>query len=92
MHLNGSLAVPDVVHFLVGNRIDILEDCWEIIICHMLESEFPKLFVFVWIVFSMIAGVFIASAVAKPDIISFVGQHESWGFVLVIDQPGIRTI
>lgn len=58
----------------------------------MLEGELPKLFVFVGIVPGVVAGVFVASAVAKPNIISLIGKHESWSFVLVVDKPGIRAI
>jgi len=58
----------------------------------MLESKLPKLFAFVRIVFSMVSRMFVASAVAKPNIISFVGKHKTWGLIFVIDDPSIRTI
>ena len=58
----------------------------------MLESKLPKLFAFVGIIFSMVSRMFVASAVAEPNIISFVGKHETWSLIFVIDNPSIRTI
>ena len=92
VHLYGSLAVTEIVDCLLGYFIDVLEHCWEVIVCHMLESELPKLFAFVRVEFSVISGVLVSSGVTQPNIIAFIGQHEARGFVLVIDNPSIWAI
>ena len=51
MHLHGALTVSNVVQFLVGDLVDVGEDCGEVVIGHVLEGELPKLFTFVGIVF-----------------------------------------
>lgn len=55
MHLDGALAVSDVVNFLIGDLIDVCEDGRKVIVGHMLEGELPKLFSFVRVVFGMIS-------------------------------------
>lgn len=92
MHLNGALTVTDIVNSLFGNTIDIGKNGWEIIVCHVLEGEFPKLFIFIRIVFGMISRVLIPSAVSKPNVIPFIRQHECGCFILIVNKPCIRTI
>ena len=52
-HLNRSLTVADVMHLLASVVVYVLESSWQIKVRHVLESEFPKLFVLVGIVFDM---------------------------------------
>jgi hypothetical protein len=92
MHLNASLTMSYVVDLLVSHIVNISEKGREVVVSHMLEGEFPKLFVFVRIKSCMITRVLIASTVSCPDIISFVCQHKAWRLSLVIDEPCIRTI
>lgn len=92
MHLNGALTVSNVVQFLTGDLVHILENCWKVVIGHVLEGEFPELFAFVWVKFSMVSRMFIPSTVAHPYVVSFVGQQKSRSFVLVVNQPSIRAI
>ena len=40
----------------------------------------------------MVSAVFVASSVAEPDIVLIVGQEESWGLALVIDNPSIGAV
>ena len=58
----------------------------------MLESKFPELFVFIWVVFSMIARMLVSPAVSQPNIITLVSKQESWCFVFIINEPSIRGI
>lgn len=92
MHLDASLAVSYVMRFLIGNFVDIGEESREIMVSHVLEGEFPKLLIFVGIVFGMIPRVFVSSAVAEPDIVSPISKHEGWSFILIVDNPSIRAI
>lgn len=92
MHLDTSLAVSYVMRLLVSDFVDVGEESREVVVSHVLEGEFPKLLIFVRIIFGMIPGVFVSSAVAKPDIVSPVCKHEAWSFIFIIDDPGIRTI
>jgi hypothetical protein len=39
----------------------------------VLKSEFPKLLIFVGVIFDMFSGVFIASAVAEPNVKATIG-------------------
>lgn len=55
----------------------------------MLEGELPELFVLVWVVLGMGAGVLVSSGVAEPDVVALVGEEEPWCLVLIIDQPGV---
>jgi hypothetical protein len=64
VHLDGTLAMTDVVNFLFGYAIHIGKNGWDVIICHMLECEFPKLFIFIRIVFCVTSRMLIASAVS----------------------------
>lgn len=89
MHLNGALAVPNVMSLLFCYAVHVGEEGREVVVSHMLESEFPKLFVFVGVVFGMVSRVLVTSAVSQPNIIAFIGEHESWGLVLVVDEPGV---
>lgn len=89
VHLDGALTVTDIVHFLFGAFVDVLEDGREVEISHVLKSELPEFFVLVGVVLGVIAGVLVASAVAKPDVVTLVGQHEGRGLVLVIEDPGV---
>ena len=57
----------------------------------MLESEFPKLFIF-WTQLSMVSGVFVTSTIAHPHIVPSICQHESWSLILIIYEPGIRRV
>ena len=92
MHLHGALTVSNVVQFLVGDLVDVGEDCGEVVIGHVLEGELPKLFTFVGIVFYVFSWMFITSAVAQPYIVTFIGKHESRSFVLVVKQPSVGTV
>jgi hypothetical protein len=58
------LAVAHVVWFLVGEVVDIGEERWEVVVCHVLEGELPELCIGIWVEFTVVAGVFVASAVA----------------------------
>lgn len=58
----------------------------------MLEGKLPKLFVLVRVVLGMVPRVFVPPAVAQPDVVALVGQHESRRFVFVVDKPGVRTV
>lgn len=92
MHLNGALTVPNIVNFLSSNGIDILEDSRKIVVSHMLEGELPKFFVFIRVVFGMVARMLVTSAITEPYIISAIGKHKAWSFILIIDKPSIRAI
>lgn len=92
MHLHSSLAVSSIANLLFGDSVDIGEDGGEIVVCHMLEGELPKLLIFVWIVFGVISGVFISATVAYPHIVASIGQQKSWGFIFVIDYPCVGTV
>jgi hypothetical protein len=92
MHLYRSLTVPNIADLLLGDSVDIGEDGGEVIFCHMLEGELPKLLIFVWIVFGVISGVFISPTVTYPDIVTSIREQKSRGFIFVIDNPGIRTV
>lgn len=92
MHLNGALTVTDIMNLLLGVVVNIPEGSRKIMVGHMLESEFPKLFILVGIQSSMISRMFVASAVSEPNIIPFVGQHEGRSFVFVIDDPSVGTV
>jgi len=52
------------MRFLVGNFVYIGKKSREVIVSHMLESKLPELFVSIGVVFCMISGVFVASAVS----------------------------
>ena len=92
VHLHGALAVTDVVDFLGGDFIDVGEEGRQIVVGHVLEGEFPKLFVFVRVVLGVVTGVFVSAVVAQPDIVSSVSEHESWSFVFFVDEPSVGTI
>lgn len=92
VHLDGALRMPDVVNFLLGLVRDISECRRDIIIRHILECKFPEGRILLRIIFGVIQGVFIPSAIAQPHIISMIGQDEPWGPRFIIDQPRIRTI
>lgn len=89
VHLDGALAVPQVVQLLVGGCVDVGENCRQIVVSHVLESELPKLLVFVGVVLHVLARVFVASAVPHPHIISRICQDESKSFALFIKHPSI---
>jgi hypothetical protein len=55
MHLNGALAVTDVMWLLVGHFVHVGEKSGQVVICHVLEGEFPKLFIFVRVVFGVVS-------------------------------------
>jgi len=55
MHLNSSLAVANIMWFLFSSIVYKREESRKIIVSHMLESKFPKLFIFIGIVFGVIA-------------------------------------
>jgi len=90
--LDSALTVSDIMNFLTCDLIDIGKDSRKIIVSHVLKGELPKLFSFVWVVFSMISGVFVTSAIAQPHIVALIGKHKSWSFILVIEEPRIRTV
>lgn len=92
MHLHGALAVAQIAYLLLCHLINVSEDGGEVVICHMLEGKLPKLLVFVGVELGMVAGVFVASAVAQPHVVPLVRQHEARRFVLVIHQPGVGTV
>lgn len=92
MHLHAALAVTYVAHLLACDFIDVGEEGREVEIGHMLETEFPEQFVFVWVVFGVVAGVLVAAVVAQPHVEPSVGEHEGWGLVLVVDEPGVETV
>ena len=92
VHLNSSLTMAYVVHFLVAYFVDVVEESWKVIIGHVLECELPKLFAFIWVEFGMISRMFVTSAISKPNIISLICDHEGRSLVFVIDEPSIRTI
>ena len=89
VHLDGALTMTDVMYFLFGAFVDVLEDSRKVKVSHVLESELPELFVLVRVILGMVARVLVASAVAKPDVVTLVGQHEGRGLVLVIEDPGV---
>lgn len=92
MHLDGALRVANVMRLLLRDVVDVGEKCRQVVVCHMLEGKLPKLFVLVWVVLGMVPGMLVSSAVAQPHVVSLVRQHESRRFVLVVDEPGVRTI
>lgn len=76
--------------FLLGDVVDVGEEGGQVEVCHVLEGELPELFVLVWVVFGVGAGVLVSPAVAQPDVVALVGEEEAWCLVLIIDQPGVR--
>lgn len=84
--------MPDIVNFLPSNAIDMLENSRKIIISHMLEGKLPKFFIFIGVVFGVITRMFVASAVTEPYIIATVGEHKSWSFIFIIDDPSVRAV
>jgi hypothetical protein len=72
VHLHGTLTVTNIVDFLFGNAIHVCEYSREVIICHVLEGKFPKLLIFVRVVFGMISRVLVAPAVSKPNVITSI--------------------
>lgn len=91
-HLNSSLAVTNVMHFLRCLVVDVSKNCREIKVSHMLESELPELFIFVWVIFGVVSWMFVSSTITEPDIISSVGHDESRSPELVIYDPSIRWV
>ncbi len=89
VHLDGALAVANVMSLLLGDAVDIGEEGRQVVVGHVLEGELPELLVLVWVVFGVVPGVLVASAVAQPDIVALIGQHEAWGFIFIIDQPRV---
>ena len=92
MHLNGALAVANIANFLLSQVVNVGEDCWKVILSHVLEGELPKLFVFVRVKVSMCSWMFISSAISQPHIIALICKHEARCLILIIDQPGVRTV
>ena len=92
MHLHGSLTVPNVVNFLVGQLVDVGEDGRKVKVSHMLEGKIPKFLIFVRIVLGVVPRMFVSSAIAKPNIVALVGKHEARCFIFIIENPGIRTV
>lgn len=84
--------MANVVHFLFGMVVDELEDGGEVVVGHVLESEFPELFIFIRVVLDMLSGVLVAPAITQPDVISLVRKHEGRRFAFIIDDPCIRRI
>jgi hypothetical protein len=80
------------MNFLLGMIVDVVKDSWEVKIGHVLESELPKLFIFVWIVSDMFSRVFVSSAVTEPDIESSVGSHKCRGSEIIINDPAVRRV
>lgn len=91
-HLNRSLTVADVMHLLASVVVHVLESGWQIKVGHVLESEFPKLFVLVGIVFDMRSWVLVTATVAKPNIIPAIGKHQAWSSKFVVNYPAIWWI
>lgn len=73
VHLNSALTVSDVVNLLLDYVIDISEGCRKVEVSHILEGKLPEFCVLIGIESDMLSGVFVASAVAQPDIIALVG-------------------
>ena len=92
MHLDGSLAVADVTHLLLGDSVHIFEDGGDVVVSHVLEGKLPKLLIFIRIVFGVVPGVLIASTVAQPHIVPSVCEHEGRRLILIIDEPSVRTV
>lgn len=92
MHLHATLTMADVDYLLFCYFVYVGKESGKVEICHMLETELPKLFVFVRIVFCMISGMFVSSVISKPDIVASICEDKGWSFVFIIDQPGVRTI
>jgi hypothetical protein len=89
VHLNCALTMPNVMRFLFGDVVHVGEEGGKIVVCHVLESELPKLLVLVRIILCMIAGVFITSTVSKPDIVPLISEHESRRFIFIIYKPSV---
>ncbi len=89
MHLHGSLTVANVANLLPGDSVDIFEDSREVVIGHVLVGEFPKLLIFIRIVSGVVAGVFIATTIAQPHVVSLVREHEGGSLTLIVDQPSV---
>jgi len=73
MHLYGTLRMAKIIDFLLCLFSNVAEGCRQIIIGHMLESERPKLFVFVGVEFGVVARVLVTTTVAHPHVETFVG-------------------
>ncbi len=84
--------MSNIMRFLVGNFVHISEKSRKVVVSHVLEGEFPKLFIFVRVKFSVIPRVLVSSAVSQPNIVAFIRKHESRRLVLVINDPSIRTV
>ncbi len=62
------------MNLLFRDVVNVLEVSRLVVLAHVLESEFPELFVFVGVQFDMISRVFVASTVSEPYIESSIGQ------------------
>jgi hypothetical protein len=76
----------------IGFGIDVLEEVGEVDIGHVLEGEFPEFGIFIGIEGGVVSGVFVTSIVSEPDVVAFVGEHEAWGFVFIIDEEGVAGV
>jgi hypothetical protein len=92
VHLDAALAVAHIVRFLVGELVDVGEEGGEVVVSHVLEGELPELLVLVRVVLGVVPGMFVPPAVAQPDIVAFVGEHEGWSLALVVDEPSIGAV
>jgi hypothetical protein len=92
VHLDGPLTVSDVVYFLVCELVDEGEDRRQIVVCHVLEGEIPELLAFVGVERGVVAAVFVAPTVPQPDVVALIGQHEPWGLIFIIDEPGVGAV
>ena len=91
-HLNSSLTVTEIMNFLFRDIVNVLEVCRLIVLSHVLESELPEFFVFVWIVFYMLSRMLVASTVSEPNIKSSISQQKCRCFIFIVNDPAIGRI